>query len=319
MNILLRIVGVVVLVAALCIGFFIHKFGIGYWDTVSDWGATGDFFGGILNPIIALTSLFLIMHTLIQNQEALAQTKEALEQSEKAIEQSNLALEQNKEMLKINNEELRMSRDELSKTVDAQEEQAKHAEMQRFEDTFFSLLEYLNGLKLGSNNNFKEDLRDILQLTNMGHEKLCERERHNLNLSCGKSKMSNYPYVNEYFRALYQVLKFVALHHPENEAIANVEDLKGCKSNSQMKTYSSILRSALSGEVILLLALNCYETEGVEFNKYKILVEYFSMFEHIHFKYVEVRLNSFQKAIDYYYEKGAFGDNKIMAKMRNEK
>ena len=59
-------------IAALtAIGIFISHFGFGFASNIGNWGAVGDFFGGILNPTFALLSLILIAYTLMQNKKAL--------------------------------------------------------------------------------------------------------------------------------------------------------------------------------------------------------------------------------------------------------
>ena len=79
-------------------------------------GTTGDYFGGILNPILAFLSLMALLKTIsIQSKE-----------------------------LKNSREELRLTREELAKSAEAQEKSAQIFEQQRFENTFFSLLETLN-------------------------------------------------------------------------------------------------------------------------------------------------------------------------------
>ena len=79
-------------------------------------GTTGDYFGGILNSILAFLSLMALLKTIsIQSKE-----------------------------LKNSREELRLTREELAKSAEAQEKSAQIFEQQRFENTFFSLLETLN-------------------------------------------------------------------------------------------------------------------------------------------------------------------------------
>jgi len=67
-----------------------------------DWGAFGDFFGGILNPVFGLISVSLILVTIWQQKSALAQT----------TKQINLSVE------------------EMTKSVAAQEKQAELSEKQ---------------------------------------------------------------------------------------------------------------------------------------------------------------------------------------------
>ncbi|MDP2548067.1 hypothetical protein [Oceanobacter sp. 4_MG-2023] len=62
-----------------------------------DWGALGDFFGGILNPIVGVAGLILLIETLKQNSEA----------------------------LKISSDELAMTREELAETKRVQQGMAE--------------------------------------------------------------------------------------------------------------------------------------------------------------------------------------------------
>ncbi|ASP40217.1 hypothetical protein CHH28_16715 [Bacterioplanes sanyensis] len=101
------IVSVVVL---LLLAFYCSWFLIGHGKSpsgsVSDWAAFGDFFGGVLNPIIAGVGLILLLKTLKQNEKA-------LQQAERMIEQGNDALSQNAD-------ELKASRAELARAAEAQ-------------------------------------------------------------------------------------------------------------------------------------------------------------------------------------------------------
>lgn len=66
------------------------------------WGAMGDFIGGLLNPILALVSIFLILVTILQQNKALSQTAK----------------------------QIQISFDEITKSVAAQEKQAELSEKQ---------------------------------------------------------------------------------------------------------------------------------------------------------------------------------------------
>lgn len=65
-----------------------------------DWGTLGDFFGGILNPIVGIMGLVFLANTLKQNQDALRMSQEALH---------------------LNQEELKLSRVELAEARKAQQ------------------------------------------------------------------------------------------------------------------------------------------------------------------------------------------------------
>ena len=123
--------------ALIAIGTFISHFGLGFASNIGNWGAVGDFFGGVLNPTFALLSLILIAYTLMQN-------KKALEQSEQAIEQGTKAIEQNEKALRVSNKELELTRNELANSSKALEEQASLLAIQSFETTFFNMLELHN-------------------------------------------------------------------------------------------------------------------------------------------------------------------------------
>jgi len=80
-----------------------------------DWGAFGDFIGGLLNPIISFSALILLMRTIKQNDIALGQSRKALEHNE-------ITLDQNKKALIANTEEMSFQRIELENSVKAQHE-----------------------------------------------------------------------------------------------------------------------------------------------------------------------------------------------------
>lgn len=62
---------------------------------IGDWGAFGDYFGGIMNPLVACAALFLLAKSLkIQHQE-LSETRKALsEASQSQAEQAKIAAQQ---------------------------------------------------------------------------------------------------------------------------------------------------------------------------------------------------------------------------------
>lgn len=41
--------------------FFILQFNVGFFDTVSEWGDVGSFFGGVYSPILSFLTLFLLL------------------------------------------------------------------------------------------------------------------------------------------------------------------------------------------------------------------------------------------------------------------
>lgn len=124
-----------------------------YSDFRGAWGTTGDFFGGVLNPFFALLGLVMLLATLFQSQRELSLTRKELELSRKAAEESEKALA----------------------------DQALTQKQQRFENTFFNLIDQLNKittqLKTG-NYSFpwqnQNKLADILN--RLGYDKKSDSE-----------------------------------------------------------------------------------------------------------------------------------------------
>lgn len=109
------------IVLAVFVVLFMWKFGGGLssgFDTVESWGQAGDFFGGILNPILAYFSFIAVIFTVLQNQKSLRQS----------------------------NEELQLSRAEMARSTGALQDQNHQIRMQRIESTYFELLKHLGDL-----------------------------------------------------------------------------------------------------------------------------------------------------------------------------
>ncbi|MBB1424268.1 hypothetical protein H5200_20450 [Pseudoalteromonas sp. SG43-7] len=273
--------------ALIAIGAFASHFGLGFAFNIGNWGAVGDFFGGVLNPTFSLLSLILIAYTLMQN-------KKALEQSEKAIEQGTKAIEQNEKALQVSNEELRLTRDELANSSDALKEQASLLAVQSFETTFFNMLELHN--KLLSNifydrRDFSEEIRNELKIDFIddGHGNAkngldsLNRLLYAMNSAHSRAGFkvpisyiftTFYKYENKVFgsycRNLYQILKLIKF---------------GIKGFSEQKKYSNILRSQLSNQELTLLMVNCTNAQ-VDEGQFKELIIYFELFEHLDFIHV---------------------------------
>ena len=91
-----------VIITSLVIISFITYFGIGYAKTISDWGATGDFFGGILNPILSFSTVLLLIFSLRMQLKELSLTREEMT---------------------LNREEMTLTREEHKKSRVSQESQ----------------------------------------------------------------------------------------------------------------------------------------------------------------------------------------------------
>lgn len=206
-------------------------------------------------------------------------------------------------------------------------------EKQRFENTFFALLEQHNNLiqiitkkevlsvgQKSVSGNITIDMgvkinpsfvqRALRELT----EKDFNGKVNEINLKNIKSKLiAYYSPINQYFRVLYQILKFIesADNFPFEENGFSAEK----------KFYSNIVRSFLSEELYWLLAINCYCEKGNndDFWKYKILIEKYSFLEHINLENTLLPVELSKEIVEYYAD-NAFGntDYKIISNIINK-
>lgn len=84
------------------------------------WGAFGDFFGGVLNPIVGVITLVLLVKTLLSQQEAIQ------------LQSEELALQRR---------ELQLQRAETARSTAALDAQHEAIVRQSFEQTFFAWLQ----------------------------------------------------------------------------------------------------------------------------------------------------------------------------------
>jgi uncharacterized membrane protein len=295
---------------------FIDKFGIGYWSKIEEWAQTGDFFGGILNPIFAFLSLILIAHTLMQNRKALEQSKEALKQNESA--------------LGIGNEELKLSRIEFSKSVEALESQVGQFNFQRFENTFFNMLTLQNEIL----NTVVFNTQSISPLKNHNKESSSSRAAFSSilrwidNEDEGYNTLKYYydfqvqanQIVGHYFRNLYQIIKFI-----------DDSELDDCDKEK----YARILRAQLSSDEIGVLFFNCLSSK-VDSGQFKNFVISYKMLEHLtvvpffHLDFAKISTQLVYVPEKYFNEyvvrdtdgniiKSAFGTNSALKKFAVEK
>lgn len=232
-------VAVVAVVAVLYA--FIDKFGFGYWEKIEEWAQTGDFFGGILNPIFAFLSLILIAYTLMQNIKALRQSKIALE---------------------LGNEELKLSRIDFSKTVEA-------LEYQKFENRFFNMLSIHNEIL----NDIVFDTESIMPLHNpenyTGKKRTAFKaillwingeleDLDPLSLYEDLQEQAN-QVVGHYFRNLYEIIRTV------DESNINDDD---------KDKFICILSSQLSSDEISVLLFYCLSKENENKKLKELIVKY---------------------------------------------
>lgn len=110
------------------LGLYFIKFGFyPLSESPQNWGAFGDFLGGILNPILSFAALIVLIKTIKQNEKALKQNEEALSQNAKEMKYSRAELEKSAkahkqivdlELQKIKSSDYRFHQDLYEKRVD---------------------------------------------------------------------------------------------------------------------------------------------------------------------------------------------------------
>lgn len=256
--------------------------------TRADWGVMGDFFGGTLNPILSFLGLVMLLVTLIQNQK-----------------------------------ELELSRKELRESTTALAAQATTLERQRFEDTFFSLLDQLNRLlerllaeqvhysSIDGKPTRQDSIVERLKCTLIGGSFMSLDDRICKVSDAKATLLAHDPLLNQYFRILYQILKFVAISTPGSTLSGfAVSELRTTSASMSEKFYSNLVRSFVPENVYYLLAINCYATgETDHYYSYKLLIERYAFFEHMPLRVSEHQNQTLVTAIVDSYAPQAFGSN----------
>lgn len=193
-----------------------------------------------------------------------------------------------------------MQRKELEKTEETQKRQ-------QFENMFFELLKIHNQeLEIFCKTGAEEVFDWIRQSEHFGKK---------IDLSKANSILKGRDHFSgQYFRVLYQLLKFIAVH--SDNRITETFEIPDIERNDVSKTermYSNIVRALLPDKIMQLLAVNCYSKENDSDNywKYKLLIERYDLFEHTSFNITKnygyhVCLKDAIKEIQEFY-KDAFG------------
>ncbi|PHJ40591.1 putative phage abortive infection protein [Vibrio sp. PID17_43] len=208
------------------------------------WGKVAAFFNNVGAPIVALMSYLALLYTLHQQNKSHALSLEELALTRKELSDSTLAQKTQADTLKLQLEEAQTT-----------------AKRERFDSTFYSLLEQHNSAL---------DMLSTEDLT-QGNRSLKKEfaELHGNSLYC------------RYFRLLYQVLKFIAVEHSSEESL-NQSIFRSSVKNEE-KFYSNIVRSMLPDHVLYWLAVNCHCPLGESdpYILYKKLIIRYKFLEHL--------------------------------------
>ena len=219
------------------------------------WGTFGDFIGGTLNPILSFFALIALLLTIVLQSRELEATREELSRSATAHENSEKVMA----------------------------EQHKTLHKQKFETTFFSLLE-LHNQSLNKVTEKREQgsgtSRSVVSdvWTWVFNKDELEQAKEML------KEESEGP-IGEYYRVLFQLLKFIVTNSPEikDQNLSFSELLKTPITNTE-KMYSNMVRAFIPNNVLQLLAVNCHcDNESDSYWSYKLLIERYQFLEHMPF------------------------------------
>lgn len=273
----------VVLVMSYWLWFGVHNEVPLSKEDPAPWGSFGDFIGGILNPFVALCALYWFTRSVeIQRQELAATQKE------------------------------------LADTRVLIEAQLSTAEKQRFEDTFFALLEQHN---TALNYLTQHDARVAEGcLADRVHQIVFVSNRHRP----GDARLMLHGYnsqIGHYFRVLYQLLKLIAVRCPSTTLNGEFEarTLLADAPSQEEKLYSNIVRSFIDVKMTQLLAVNCFCANGESdtYWNYKALIERYAFLEHMPVRVYGNETGLMAKLVGHYRE-CAFGKSEFLAQARKQ-
>ncbi len=249
----------VCIVIVICVSYFLLFYFI-VPVNMEKRGQFGDMFGFIGALFSGLAFAGLIV-TMLQQREDLQNQKDEIQLQRKDLEAQTAALQLQKEEIAQTNKELK--------------EQNKTIMLQRFENTFFNMLDMqqkiLNELRYLQTGDFVQE--------HVGRKAIKELYS-DIYYQCKVKKISTldgclneyYQYVEDgqldhYFRHLYRIIRYV------DDYDINVLSVE------EKYKYLCLLRAQLSKDELLIIFYNCISEYGCD--KFKPLVEKYALFKNI--------------------------------------
>lgn len=232
------------------------RFPGGFSENQTDWASFGSYVGGTVGAVFASLSFLALLYTVYLQREELSTAVTA-----------------------------------LNKSAEAQVEQAKTYEIQKFETTFYSLLELHNQAlqKLDTSTTVLSYLSNLKTQEKEISKYLDERQEHILK----NTELS------QYFRILYQLLKFIAKSNVMNRNkvfnTSYLADRSGITENEEFeKMYASFVRSFVPVNILPVLALNCIPSPTCikNLDSYWHLLERYEFLEHLKIDQLPLNLSS---------------------------
>ncbi|WP_052810376.1 putative phage abortive infection protein [Vibrio renipiscarius] len=230
-----------------------------------DWGTFGDFLGGSLNPILSFLGLIALLLTIVLQNRELEATRQELARSAEAQINSEAALSQQSEIL----------------------------EQQRFESTFFQLVNLYNEIvKSMQVNHLSRSIEGRECFFILYSQRYVGSSGTTLDYVYDNFYREHRSEIGHYFRHVYQIINFID------------------KSNiSNKKQYSNFIRAQLSDYELVLLFINGLSIHARD--KMKPLIEKYELFEHLSIDLFEFGVERAKE-----YEISAFGKSSDIENIR---
>ena len=227
------------------------------------WGQLGDFFGGLLNPLLSFMALMAVLYTI-----------------------------------KLQREELKEAREENRLSNKIQDKQTEIFERQNFESVLFRLLDVHVKITERLMNQETERRSVFCLLNKQATEELLTQEKHNPyipSIEFGEIgnrilqrqhhisilshtasiilEVKNSNILSHYYRNMYQMLKLIDSY----KAGAQGEKDPATRYLT-CRQYSNMLRALLTNDELIMLTLNCLTKTGGGLKRY---VEKYSLLKHL--------------------------------------
>lgn len=272
-------------ISLVCLGIFVvvcflyfRNFSGSFSSKQSDWGDFGSYFGGTLGALFASLSFLALLYTIY-----------------------------------LQRRELETAISALKKSATAQHEQSKTYEIQRFEVTFYSLLEQHNQVLTELKSQKEEYSSYLCNLFTLDDSQALPKY-----LEKKQSHILEQSELSQYFRILYQLLKFIAKNNVMNKERHFNECYLGdkttiCLNENEEKMYASIVRSFVPVELLPVLSINCIPSyNGLNnLSLYWELLERYEFLEHMRLDKTPTNLTTFIILNSYAY---ALGKNDFIQK-----
>lgn len=252
----------------------------------------GDFIGGVVGSLWSLAGVILFYVALTEQRKDIVINREALNAQVSALNQQI--------------EEFELQREELSETRKVFQEQSETLKIQRFENTFFQLLnlhhELIDKLNFNRPENFGgtkllekravlykafEDLEFKLKQSNkiweenrFGEDVIMENPPETIKIAEERMTKAYREFhfgdykqiLNHYFRNVYHIFKFIYL----SELI----------ENSKKQFYASIVRAQLSSDELYLIFYNSMQN-GLGYPNFSFLINEFDLMQNFDFRIIK--------------------------------